>query len=121
MADPLTLTFVAATCAWGLLKGASSYAGGQAARHVVDALRNSWSSDGQDVLEATHAAFLTSLDTMAGACAEVGGDAIDHFSARALAGLVGDSGFRSLTASIGTFPQTELQERIRSIFEESGA
>ncbi|HEV2816959.1 MAG TPA: tetratricopeptide repeat protein [Allosphingosinicella sp.] len=117
MPEPFTASVIAANCAWAVVKSLSGKAGATAAMRAVEALRGRRTPDGNEVLAATHAAFVSSVQLMAEACGTTGGEAADQYSAKALANLAGDRTFTIFDPKAGAIPKKELDARIRAIFE----
>jgi hypothetical protein len=117
--EPITTGLIATTCALGMVKGLSGKAAVAAATRVIDTLRRSRTPTARDVLEATHAAFVRSIQLMAEACSVSGGEATDQFSAQALSTLARDPDFTDFRSVDDNFPERDLDQRIRAIFDAS--
>lgn len=121
MADPFTLPFIAANCVWGAIKGLSGQAATAAASRLMASLREGQTPENHDVLAATHAAFVRSIQLMANACDLSGGEARDQFSAKALSKLARDRNFTTFRLGGGLLPKGEVNHHVRAIFEGADA
>jgi|GEM_PF-2812561 len=117
MAEPFTLAFVAANCVWGAVKGLSGQAAIAGAKRLAEALRNSQTPENHDVLAATHAAFVRSIQLMADACDKSGSNPRDQFSSRALSKLARAPDFTAFRFGKESLPKRALDASIRSIFQ----
>lgn len=116
MVEPLSLGFLASQCAFGAAKGLSGAGAVAVAKRALGAFGQR-TAEGEEVLRATHRAFVHSIQRMAEACSISGGEAADQFSAAALSKLAGDSDFTEFHPGDGSIPAQELDERIRAIFQ----
>ena len=93
MADPFTLSFIAANCAWALIQNRVDEAAVQGAKALAENFRRQRTPANHDVLKATHSAFVRSIQLMAEACDQDGADAKDHFVVQKLTRLARDRDF----------------------------
>lgn len=122
MADPFTLANIAASCVWGLITGpfgnradAAAVAG---ARKLADMLAGTQTPANHDVLRATHAAWLKSVQVMAQLAAGATTSLDDLHAHKKLAAAARSDTLKELRFDAGVLSRAELDRVIGDIYRE---
>lgn len=116
MAEPFTLATIAAGCVWGLIGNRADAAAVAGGRKLAGVLAGTQTPQNHDVLRATHAAWLKSVQVMAGLAEGATTVWDDHASLKALKKAVRDPALTELRFDGGNFPQVELERLIGEIY-----
>ncbi len=116
MAEPFTLATIAAGCVWGLIGNRADAAVVVGGRKLAGVLAGTQTPQNHDVLRATHAAWLKSVQVMAGLAEGATTVWDDHASLKALKKAVRDPALTELRFDGGNFPQAELERLIGEIY-----
>ncbi len=116
MAEPFTLATIAAGCVWGLIGNRADAAAVAGGRKLAGVLAGTQTPQNHDVLRATHAAWLKSVQVMAGLAEGATTRFDDHPTLAALKKAVRDPALTEFRFGGGNFPDAELERLVRDIY-----
>ncbi|MEG3179715.1 hypothetical protein [Sphingomonas sp. LT1P40] len=118
LADPFTLTSIAAGCVWGLIGNRADAAAMAGGRKLASALKRTQTPKNHDVLRATHDAWLKSVQIMAGLAKRAAMSPEDYRALKALKKAVRDPALTAFRVEGDHFPEAELTRLIENIYCE---